>query len=396
MPLYLRLNIVVIVVTGFFAIVLFFRNKTKLTLNWLAYSFWLLYCGAIFGFFNSGIAAPALFDLEQKLTWLSLPLIFIFGGRLTPNESRLILKCFLASVCCVSIYALTTPESFVNQPSENLVSLTWFSWSESLPIGRVYLGLYCVFGIVVAYHFANHSVRRIERTLYWLIVILLALSLVNSFAKASMALFLIILVIEILVVFYTHRRGWFYIGIGALMVTFAGLTIIENPIREVAIKVINKETFEFSNKPLLYESFNFRYVNWESSWEALTENRNWILGIGTGDAQPKLNELYQSKFGNHERNYLVLGYNSHNQFLTTWLHYGLLPLLVMTLQLLLSLLVYYQAKKKIGVYFILIVMGSCITESMFERQHGIVFYTFFQLLFFSMATDHKKQIENNP
>ena len=381
MPLNIWLNGLLIVLTGVCAMLQFVAHKRKIVFNKQILFFICLYLGAVIGVINSKNLEIAYFDLEQKLPWLSLPLIFLIGNKISRGEFILILKLFLLSLCCVNAYALTTPESFINQPFTNQLSMTWFTWNESLPIGRIYLGIYCVFGLVIINYLLNLPTRRIEKIIYAIVFLLLVVSLVNTFAKTSMVIFLVLCVVELGYVLCKKGKPFFYAGAGMLMAITIVVSVTNNPLHNVAKKILNKEKFDFSNKPLLFESVNFRYLTWESSWIALKQDNNWITGVGTGDTQKILNEIYQTKLNEHERNHIAMGYNSHNQYFTTWLNFGLVFFLIMVYQFFYSLQSYYHKNLRIGIYFILIVMGSCLTESMFERQQGIVFYTFFQLLF---------------
>ncbi|MCW5912287.1 MAG: O-antigen ligase family protein [Cyclobacteriaceae bacterium] len=373
-----------IILTGVSAILQFVSHKNKPVFNKQILLFWCLYLGAVVGVLNSTNLEIAYFDLEKKLPWLSLPLIFFIGNKITKEEFLFILKGFLICLCCLNAYALTTPESFINQ-----LTMTWHTWNESLPINRIYLGMYNVFGLVIAAYFFNFSSRVIEKIIYATIFFLLVVSLVNTFAKTAMVAFIAISLLELSYVLYKKGKSWFYAGAGSLVVITIFAFIVITPLQEVTKKILSKETFAFSNNPLLFESINFRYVHWSSSWSALKQDNNWITGVGTGDSQKLLDEFYALKLNDHERNYLILGYNSHNQYFTTWLNFGLVFLLLLVYQFFCSIQSYYKKGLRIGVYFILIIMFSCITESMFERQQGIVFYTFFSLLFFSRL-DHKR------
>lgn len=392
MPLTIKLNGFFIVLTIVSAALCFMSHKNKIIFNTQIVLFLALYFGALVGVINSTNIKIAYFDLEQKLPWIFLPLVFLIGDKLTKKEFIVILQAFLISVCCLSGYALTTPESFLNQPSINLQSMTWFSWNESLPIDRIYLGMYCVFAFVIINYLFYLSARTLEKIIYTIVFLLLLVSLVNTFAKSAMIVLLLVCILELGYVLYKKGKIFFYAGVGMLVAVTIVLFMTNNPLRIVTKKILNTETFDFSNKPLLFESINFRYLTWGSSWTALKQNNNWITGVGTGDTQNLLNELYTQRLNEHERNYIAMGYNSHNQYFTTWLNFGLAFFLILVYQFLYSLHCYSRAGLRIGIYFILIVMGSCMTESMLETQKGIVFYTFFQLLLFSRVDNESSLV----
>lgn len=395
MPLALRLNSIMVIVTGISAFLYFLSHKHKLVFNKLTLLFIGLYLGAVVGVINSVNLKIALFDLEQKLPWLIFPLIFLLGSKITKGEFAFILRLFLLSICGVNTYALLTPESFINQPLEIQLSMTWFSWNESLPIDRIYLGMYSVFGLVIVNYLFGLSSRIIEKIIYSIVFLFLIVSLINTFAKIAMTIFVVICILELGYILYIKGKAFFYTGLGIFTTITIIVLVTNNPLHNVAKKVLNREKFDFPDKPLLFESINFRYLTWESSWIALKQDNNWLTGVGTGDTQKTLNEIYQLKLNEHERNHIAMGYNSHNQYFTTWLNLGLIFFLILVYQFFYSLHIYYRAGLRIGIYFILIVMISCVTESMLERQQGIVFYTFFQLLFFSRINQEDDSIAGN-
>ena len=106
--------------------------------------------------------------------------------------------------------------------------------------------------------------------------------------------------------------------------------------------------------------------------------RHWLWGIGIGNVQPALNDCYVE---NDLDTLRQMEFNTHNQYANVWISNGILGLFVFILTLLLPL--YLSFKKKHFTYQVfLIMMAICFfTENMLARQHGVVFYAFFNTLF---------------
>jgi O-antigen ligase len=74
--------------------------------------------------------------------------------------------------------------------------------------------------------------------------------------------------------------------------------------------------------------------------------------------------------------------NAHNQYFEETLHNGIGGLLLFLISLLVPAYIALSRKDLIYLAFILIFSLCCITESMLTRQIGIIFYAFFNSLYF--------------
>jgi hypothetical protein len=113
---------------------------------------------------------------------------------------------------------------------------------------------------------------------------------------------------------------------------------------------------------------------------------NVFCGVGIGDGNDELIKYfkkYNFTFGVKQQ------YNSHNQFLTTSIYTGIIGFL------LLLLLFYHLFSKSIRDknYYLLITTTVffmfCITESVFERELGVVLFVFFTSFFYNNNLKYK-------
>jgi len=84
-------------------------------------------------------------------------------------------------------------------------------------------------------------------------------------------------------------------------------------------------------------------------------------------------------YANYSKETAGLEYDPHNQYLQTWLELGLAGLFALLLCIFAPL--FRPNVEQSYVAFILIFSLMCLTESIGERQKGIVFFTLFQSLF---------------
>jgi O-antigen ligase len=74
-------------------------------------------------------------------------------------------------------------------------------------------------------------------------------------------------------------------------------------------------------------------------------------------------------------------FNPHNQYLQTWATFGLIGLFFLLGILAVSFKYSITSQNIFYVFLVLLLSLSMITESMLERQKGVVFFSFFLLLF---------------
>tara|TARA_B100002051_G_C16500328_1_gene517519 strand:- start:281 stop:793 length:513 start_codon:yes stop_codon:yes gene_type:complete len=116
-----------------------------------------------------------------------------------------------------------------------------------------------------------------------------------------------------------------------------------------------------------------------------------LLGYGTGNEKNILVEEYKKR----ELKYLLeKELNAHNQFIQTTLALGLIGGLCLLLMIVVP--IYYSIKTKHIFYlsFLLLITINFLTESMLERQVGIIFYTVFNSLFFVYHFNKNPRINN--
>lgn len=142
---------------------------------------------------------------------------------------------------------------------------------------------------------------------------------------------------------------------------------------------------------MAHDRRDVRYEIASNSMEVI--KRNVWFGVGVGD---RMDEL----IANHE-NSVVDGdetskwrYNTHNQYLDSWLAIGIMGLLLMVLLMVAGVVEAWKRKGSVGAWlfaFMVIVGVSALFESILERQMGIIFFVFFFCLFLA-TTDSSKSL----
>jgi O-antigen ligase len=128
-----------------------------------------------------------------------------------------------------------------------------------------------------------------------------------------------------------------------------------------------------------------RLVKWQSALDVIRDN--WLFGVGSGDVQDELNKQYEA----HDfQAGITEQFNTHNQFLQTWVGTGLMGLAVFIATLIVSVAKAIRLKNHFFLLFMALFVICCLTESMLERQFGILFYVIFSSLFYQRKTENSE------
>jgi len=135
-----------------------------------------------------------------------------------------------------------------------------------------------------------------------------------------------------------------------------------------------KTTYAFTDTSM--RPLAMRMALWSSTWQAIQEEP--LLGVGTGDGDEVLIEEFK-------RVGFVLGeqsrFNAHNMYLQYWLSNGVVCTSLFIAFLLLLFIKALRHQNFIFFAFTLFFAFFSITESTMLKQKGVVFFTFFALLF---------------
>ena len=116
-----------------------------------------------------------------------------------------------------------------------------------------------------------------------------------------------------------------------------------------------------------FSGLTVRLAEWEGVFAAL--EGHWLLGHGTGAGQPALREGYE-KIGFQVG--LDYDYNAHNQYLETWLHNGLIGLLLLLGVFAFAFRTAWQQQNWLALWFVVFMMLCLLSESMLLRHRGIL------------------------
>ncbi|GMN10065.1 hypothetical protein MTsPCn9_15200 [Croceitalea sp. MTPC9] len=134
--------------------------------------------------------------------------------------------------------------------------------------------------------------------------------------------------------------------------------------------------FGDESKVATWEKTNRVYI-WKSSLEII-EAHPWF-GVGTGDEKKELYKEYKAKGFNQ---LIKSRMNTHNQFLSYLVRYGLVGTSIILLTFILLFKDALGNKHSTYTFFLCFMVLCMLTENIMVRQWGVVFFAFFNSCFY--------------
>ncbi len=298
--------------------------------------------------------------LTRNLPFFIFPLIF---STVKINEKPILflLKYFSFSVILASLFALGKA-SYLK--INNLGDYFHFIKLEVLQDKHnTYFAMFCV--AAIAYFLFN-----LKKKTWWYAGCIIYL--LGYIYLLSVRISIVALVVVAVIYLISNRRSF---PVKYFYLTLMGCALI--PVLFYFSPSFQEKFNPYTPQGEAISDMGSRKIHWQAALDQITGN-NVLLGAGTGDGHTGLYENYK-KFG-FETGFLEK-YNAHNQYIETVLYYGL-----MGLTLLIGMLFYAFRKNLILKNYLaltLIVVFSVfmLTESILQRQDGIVLCAFFISLF---------------
>jgi O-antigen ligase len=317
------------------------------------------------------------FSIQKMLSLLIFPLI-LYTTKLDRKTTWSIAYSFIisCSIAAISSFAYAIYRNYsANSFATIIPELFGTTMSyQLLGISHVYLSLYVSFTIIIICYFliVKEKHNYVSIFLIILIAFLLFFLFLLGGKMSIIALFLLALISCIAFIIKTQR--WF---VGALFFIL--------PVSIFFVTIRNSQYV----KDRFYALFNStNYTIGNNSWNSIGSRvsilkctidnfkKNPILGTGVGDVQDDLDECTEGlEFTT------LKGMNPHNQYFQYLLGTGAVGMIIFIGSLIYPFLLAYRDGNKLYLCFIFLVSLCFFTESLLERQHGVMFFAFFNSLF---------------
>ncbi|MCO6499778.1 MAG: O-antigen ligase family protein [Vicingus serpentipes] len=347
--------------------------------------FTVIYIAYVIGLLNSANLHLAFLDLETKFSLLIFPITFYISRINMKDKLPIILKWFLFGVILSSVICLGDAvfQFMITKEESEL-----FYSKLSIFHHPSYFSMYLNLALIIVYYFYFkpneqfnlNSLQTISLNVFLSILIILLSSKLGIISMLFTQLFAI--------TFGTIKHKNYYKSFIALLIIISGLSITYQYSYSFHVRV-NEFFSELTSKKTSEESTTgVRIYAWNAAIKLIKEKP--LLGYGTGDVKDVLVEEYL------QQNLTILAekrLNPHNQFLQTSIALGLIGGGITLILILISPLIWsFKQKHYVYVFFLLLILLNALTESILERQAGVIFYAFFNALFFSAYFSNKKQL----
>ncbi len=326
----------------------------------------------------------AVFDLQIKSPLLFIPLIFL-ANRLPNYQSikySFVAGNFFAIAICLTNaiinFKITNDNSvFFHVAYSYFLHPTYFS---------VYLNISAIF--LLDWYFDKNTKSAFQKVMF---AFMLALLVINIMLLSSRTATFVFYLSFLVVLFYYLRNVFPFLN----KIKFVALFVIfALPLQIISFKLFNRYG-QVSDMVMRlegkssgeYNSASVRLVLWERAFSVIKDNP--ILGVGTGDIKDELMKKYaEAGFTKGIEKY----YSPHNQLMHTGVILGIIGIV----SLLLIFVVPFLMLKKNSFYilkvFLVLFFFNLMTESLIERQAGVVFFTFFLALLYNDARNHNEKM----
>jgi O-antigen ligase len=329
-------------------------------------------------------------DIRLKLTLLIFPFFFLTTTSISLKIRERLLALFV--FLCLGMAGIDLMISTSEYLSTGDSSVFYYKNLVHLLKGKPhYSSWYYLFAIFVAFYQATRSHHK--RYLWLLASVFLVVNLILLSSRIHLLALVIVFIIA-LVKYLSKRqmtsRYWLRITlVGSLFI--GTLYLIPNTRSRIQDSVVEL------NKLLGAEDHrqtNPRVYIWKYAAEIIAEAP--VMGYGVGDAKHKLQLALldcDAKFWDGEKNVPLhhKSLNYHNQFMQSWAEIGLLGFLLLAFIMILPFT--EKGHHPLLLIFVGISLFGFLTESVFERQAGVVFFAFMYPFLYGLQQKAPKKVD---
>lgn len=368
---------------------LFFREKPKWIFSEFVFFglFTLPFIPYLIEFILYPTNTVIQFELEKKTLFFLAPVVFYINSLLQKKiEIRYAINCFVCSVFISSIASF----SYLLF-SGNLLSISSYQngafelrrlFEELSGQHPIYYGLFSTTACLwVVFNFDIYS-----RKLQWLLGFsVFFMILINLLIAAKMPLLILFFVgLWIATKKIPNKKKLLLIYLSSFILII-GVSFLIPSLKNRLLEIPNYFYNQNPNNTLIERSVIFKCS------KAIFV-QDFLMGVGARNTQGLIDYCYiWIKFYKG----LNAHFNSHNQFLTLGINYGI-GIILLFFTLIVSLYVKFK-NNPLAIIFLFCSVAIMLTESILERQMGIYYFLFFGLLFllpFSSAYNKNASKEN--
>lgn len=352
--------------------------KNKMASLSLAYFVWVV-VGGIYSHYPGEAEKDIILKIPFAAWAILMGSVLLFHER---HRQALIKGFALFTATAILLNFLTSIYSFILTGDQSQLYFSKLVSFKMIP--PHYLGMYINFAYAVVLY--RLLVKKTFFGKRWISILLLAIYFIALVFLSVRMQFITFVVINLAVF------GFFYKEVtilkktlwasGILILMFSLMMILPGPRSRIVDTVNEIVSFEGMVND---KQTNARKFLWREGVKVCAEH--FWFGTGTGEADVALNEKLKpinAKFWDGKTHYYLRdkNYNFHNSYLQHWATHGFIGFLIFMGMFLMP---WFQKSTPVeGKLFLTVCALSFITESMLQRQAGVLFFSFFFTVFFIM------------
>lgn len=404
-------------------------------------AFWLIYAVS---FLYSDNTAEARMQIGKKLSFLLFPLFFMTSNLsyLTKDRVRTVMYCFVSGIMILFLVNLVWAGYDVIFEGAKMSRF----YNPNLlkkgtgAIHHTYISIYSCLGISFCFYELFSENRLNIKLVNIFSMLMLTLFIILSSSRAGILCVVAIFVVAWfwLIFVKKEKKLGFLIGVLIVGLAITSVVVFNKSIKRVTDTITNLDNIEKQDRrvgitigymDLMIDKFwfgvgagdrsdmtldacikkkeeiiqNIKPIDAYYSDNFDQERRKYLdsiskksqgnLNASVFEYAEKMAEKYNCDYNSVRENlatYINLnvvinsGYNAHNQYSDTIIAVGVVGLILLLLFFIFP--VYLSIKNKtfdvVFVSFLIIIAFNCLFESIFERQMGIMFFTFFFFMLF--------------
>ena len=351
-------------------------SQLKIKKNWIKLSIISLWLLPFIQLLLLNRIDEFLNNLITKITLFLIPILILIGYQSNKINLSRILKFFIYGTVSSCLFCLINALiSYYFLKNDNAFTYT----SLSLFHHPTYFTMYLNFVVGIIYLNNLKPIKNFKLPTNLSLIIISFLSFFILFASSRIGWITNILVHLFFISYMLYekkisRKAIIYFLV--LMVPFSTVIYTNKTIQSRFNEIIFY-TFQKVDQKKVPSSTSDRKKIWSTSLKLVKEK--WITGYGTGLSKKVLKEQFKKDGYDF---FFKKNYNSHSQYLQVFLDQGVFGFLLLVFFTFGMLFASLKQKDFVYALFLVVMILNFMTESILETQSGVIFFAFFNTIFF--------------
>lgn len=323
--------------------------------------------------------------LEYKLSLFVLPIVFL-NIDISKKTILSVLKVYSTSIVICSLFLLFNS---IASYYKSVHLLVYEDFSSAISLHAIFLSYYTFLAIlIIEYLRVKNLLKSNQKLLAYIGIPILIISLVFLASKNVMVILLLFALIYFTYKFINRRFKIKELLLSVFVIVIITalsfqLTAVKNRVVELRSisgieniqKIKSGEKLEHVDRAK-FNGTSLRLTLWYLGIDKLMDQNQLFLGLSPGDYRDEINEVYDQV----GLNPWFKNYNMHNQFIQILVELGIVGLISYLLIYIFAFKIGLRTKNYLFLIFLISILFFQMSESIIERNKGIVFVVFFILL----------------